>query len=567
MFKSNFCLISLVFFSVLLSQVDYNFSYELKYGMGSEIKKSPISGAVTSIDDSYGYNEHLLNVNLFYEDVYLFGVFEWSDPPVFGEQDSPFFGFNRLFLEYETDNLYAKIGNLEALYGRGLALGLSYDEVIDFDSTVNGAEFRYSVSDDVTLFTLNGYSNFEYRTSTELRQSDQNFGITVNMAGIEYSNETLGDFQVFGLRENQEIYDKTINSIDDFGKNYFAWDLGDRLFQADDDGTYAIEFYSNGDNLDHYLFDFNHNFLFQDIEVYYELVSFRYEKLASFNKYETGLNKYLSIYKEFGSYGVTYEYKDYYSPMRLKTISSPPTVFKETNSSLLSRTQHKINFLNESGHQIEVNRKFSNSFNLLFNLSLSSAVSEYEALSFIHPSKDQKMPFLNYFSENFDSPENLKFKPYRQVFLQADGLIFSKRLYYKVGIDFSHEISVKNIKSFTLPTHFAVDFFNKRSIVLYYEYQSLQELKNVLINTETHYISTTFNYLNWHLSLFCDMESKDLQDYNFWLGTNLAWKFNSSSMVSIFYGSQKGGLICANGVCAQQPDFDNGVKLSLRTNF
>ena len=182
MFKSNFCLISLVFFSVLLSQVDYNFSYELKYGMGSEIKKSPISGSVTSIDDSYGYNEHLLNVNLFYEDVYLFGVFEWSDPPVFGEQDSPFFGFNRLFLEYETDNLYAKIGNLEALYGRGLALGLSYDEVIDFDNTLNGAELRYSVSDDVTLFTLNGYSNFGYRTSTELRQADQNFGITVNMA-------------------------------------------------------------------------------------------------------------------------------------------------------------------------------------------------------------------------------------------------------------------------------------------------------------------------------------------------------------------------------------------------
>ena len=35
-----------------------------------------------------------------------------------------------------------------------------------------------------------------------------------------------------------------------------------------------------------------------------------------------------------------------------------------------------------------------------------------------------------------------------------------------------------------------------------------------------------------------------------------------NSRVSIFYGSQRGGLICANGVCAMQPEFLNGIKLN-----
>ena len=34
------------------------------------------------------------------------------------------------------------------------------------------------------------------------------------------------------------------------------------------------------------------------------------------------------------------------------------------------------------------------------------------------------------------------------------------------------------------------------------------------------------------------------------------------SRMSIFYGSQKGGLVCANGICATQPEFLNGFKIN-----
>ena len=41
----------------------------------------------------------------------------------------------------------------------------------------------------------------------------------------------------------------------------------------------------------------------------------------------------------------------------------------------------------------------------------------------------------------------------------------------------------------------------------------------------------------------------------------------SNSKLSIFYGSQRGGLICANGVCAIQPEFIDGVKFSFMKTF
>ena len=36
----------------------------------------------------------------------------------------------------------------------------------------------------------------------------------------------------------------------------------------------------------------------------------------------------------------------------------------------------------------------------------------------------------------------------------------------------------------------------------------------------------------------------------------------SNSKISIFYGSLRGGLVCANGVCAIQPEFIDGYKIS-----
>ena len=51
------------------------------------------------------------------------------------------------------------------------------------------------------------------------------------------------------------------------------------------------------------------------------------------------------------------------------------------------------------------------------------------------------------------------------------------------------------------------------------------------------------------------------------VGADLTYKINTSTQISIFAGSQKGGLICANGICAVQPGFDDGYKITFRSLF
>lgn len=52
-----------------------------------------------------------------------------------------------------------------------------------------------------------------------------------------------------------------------------------------------------------------------------------------------------------------------------------------------------------------------------------------------------------------------------------------------------------------------------------------------------------------------------------WKGVDISIDINSYSQLSIFLGSQKGGRVCANGICADQPGFKDGFKLTYRTFF
>ena len=77
-------------------------------------------------------------------------------------------------------------------------------------------------------------------------------------------------------------------------------------------------------------------------------------------------------------------------------------------------------------------------------------------------------------------------------------------------------------------------------------------------------VSYFYENQNYEKKIFGNTWSEGL---NIWQGLDLTGNINSTTQVSLFYGSQKGGLVCANGVCAEQPGFDNGVKITLRSIF
>jgi len=91
------------------------------------------------------------------------------------------------------------------------------------------------------------------------------------------------------------------------------------------------------------------------------------------------------------------------------------------------------------------------------------------------------------------------------------------------------------------------------------------------LSDETKYInnysSISYSHLGkWIVTGFYDQEVKDSKT-NTWLGADLSYKISSETQVSLFYGSQKGGLVCANGICAEQPGFEDGVKITFRSLF
>ncbi|MBT7378162.1 MAG: hypothetical protein HN820_08415, partial [Candidatus Marinimicrobia bacterium] len=313
---------------------------------------------------------------------------------------------------------------------------------------------------------------------------------------------------------------------------------------------------------------------------------------------ESGSKLYLSLYFDIAGTGITYEYKNYDQKYHIPTLSGQPIGFREGNSTLASRNSHTINWGDEVGHQIELNRSIG-AFQWMGNLSFAykHAIDGHESVSFpqiLRMEKDDDI-YHQY--------------PFRQLYSEISGYTLNDKLYFKLGVDKFDEFKGYNnpesVTAFTFPSMLTYDLGGGNSITSYIERQKrVQEKidKDMIISENVdfinNYFSFTFNYLNYlSVSFFYDDEitnksvwsppnypeelclddgwnwngslCSNIEDekFNEWVGYDISYKINSTSQLSLFYGSQKGGLVCANGVCAEQPGFDDGIKVTLRTIF
>jgi hypothetical protein len=313
--------------------------------------------------------------------------------------------------------------------------------------------------------------------------------------------------------------------------------------------------------------NFNWNFYLGPIDIYVDKAWVYYDKI--FGDEVFGSRFYTAVYTDFMGTGITYEYKNYNTPYLIKTISNPPIVYREGSSVLASRNAHTFNFGNEIGHQVDFNKNLFENINILGNLSFSyrhqkEGMVDLSILDFLTMSED---------SEIYD------YYPFRQIYLEMNGWAFSERLYYKVGVDYFSELnflnSGKNTYAFTVPTHWVWKFANGSSVTTYLELQSKTEksLNSVdfsIANEKNYmnqYMSFSYNHFGkWTLTGFYDREAVSDKVHQ-WPGLDFSFYLNSASQISLFYGSQKGGLICANGICAEQPGFEDGVKITMRSLF
>ena len=96
--------------------------------------------------------------------------------------------------------------------------------------------------------------------------------------------------------------------------------------------------------------------------------------------------------------------------------SNPPIVFKENSSTLISRNLHNVDFSNEVGHHITINRSFSDQVNMIINA----------AFAYNHLYDDNiTEPGFGKILNSFVSLENIsefeQFDPYRQLYVELNG--------------------------------------------------------------------------------------------------------------------------------------------------
>ena len=135
------------------------------------------------------------------------------------------------------------------------------------------------------------------------------------------------------------------------------------------------------------------------------------------------------------------------------------------------------------------------------------------------------------------------------------------------------EGSYEYVEAWTIPTQITYDLGGGNSINSYIEYQSKTVSQSSGDNLyKGSYFSGSYTSEGfWTATLFYERE--DIEFFSgfakkgLWRGVDLSFDLGDKGQLSIFKGSQKGGRVCANGICADQPGFEDGVKVTYRTFF
>ncbi len=121
---------------------------------------------------------------------------------------------------------------------------------------------------------------------------------------------------------------------------------------------------------------------------------------------------------------------------------------------------------------------------------------------------------------------------------------------------------------------FTFDFlFKGNPVLIKTEYQYKEEDK--VTGNHSHFeprLQTDISIGNYSLSVTVENQIgesesvEDGEDGEFWIGGELATTIFNNTDIRLFYGKEKGGIVCRNGVCKNQAEFD-GVRLTVITTF
>ena len=202
------------------------------------------------------------------------------------------------------------------------------------------------------------------------------------------------------------------------------------------------------------------------------------------------------------------------------------------------------------------------------------------------------------------------------MYAELEGYLLNGNLHYNIGTGLTNDVtdlymnryadsnrfySYESLSATTLPAQFTYTINQRFSLELKYEYQKLKKGVNAYSELPTNMPSFTSNFLKdkqinriisvglgrsplWSISLtmdYANTEERIIVDEvrnknsieailgNLW-DTSLTWanieisyNISSNHRLTVMYGSQRGGVLCSNGVCRYVQPFENGFKIGL----
>ncbi|MBI5647008.1 MAG: hypothetical protein HY962_08735 [Ignavibacteriae bacterium] len=520
-----------------LAQVQYSVGNFLRYGNGTQM----ISGT----EQRKEYLENQTNVRLFWNDFTVGFQYLYDDPPEFGPR---YQGIRKRYVEYAREGLELRAGDFFTLYGKGLSMNLFENRAINYDTGLDGLRGEYH----------NDYLNAIMAVGT-MRYYD-----LLNSAYVENYAVKSGYVEVTPVHMLR--LGASLTGVSGESPRGPVWnEINADILGA----TMALHLLG---------FDLSAEYSFK------RSFGMRHQ-LAGDTRYDrSGDAWYGSLsYTHESGFGATFEYKNYKfdpvnplektdvnRPTRMLPMQNPPIVHKEHAFTLLVRRPHTIDFNDEVGWQIDAFYALSPTLTVALNGAVASRQKSYLQLpggTFRTIKKTNDLfPALD-----------AEFSPFWEAYAEVEWY-FDGQSYLRAAFNRRYDAPYEEVTrdahvqtSTTIPVRLELMLDEAYSVGISLEQQWAHD--NTYAPDErsffNEFVSVTLSRApTWAVSLRGEFtnDANDPSGKKSWITGEFSYRLGNVHTATVSYGTERGGLICSNGICRVVQPFE-GVRFQLLTQL
>lgn len=502
----------------------------MKYGNGNEMSIFGI--------ERKEFVENISDLRLGFDKLRIGLRLELSDPPEFG---LPYRGVRKKYVEYSTDGLMLRAGDLYALFNKGTSLNLFENRTLAFDTGVEGvlAEYRTSW---LRAVVVSGAMDF-VDPLTIANRSPRHETYSLRGALAEFTPVRFVSFGASMVSATAGIPNAFTLLVDDIKGEIPELFVSLR--------TEPIDFFAS--------YTLRNVWTSRDI------------------RWKEGSALYSSLSHSGEGYGVTLEYKDYrfdivdpsgadpFRLTRMMPFQNPPTVKKEHSYTSLSRSPHIVDFNDEVGMQMEIFYQPTEGTTLSVGGSMASRHYRYilDRLTFISSRTEEGSTLLPSLHPSRS--------PFWEITADLEHFIDAEGSYVKGGFDRRYDYTFFEFGSTSISmTGIPVT----AQWMIDDEWSIKATVENQWIN-HSAYISDNVSYdllfsiqlsrsPEWTIGVRREATTNPFEPSHrsIWIAVDGSYRLGTAHTIAVTYGDERGGQICTNGICRQINPF-SGFRFSM----